>query len=362
MRYLFLIFLFPIFVFAQVQTQSESTNVNLIVEGCNNNSICEANIGENINNCPLDCSVDIVPPDDEDDVDDTSGRSGSKINIFEIDVVPESVFYPDVNNARVVVENKNVFLSWTNPVLTNFEYVRVMKNNFYSDDPYDGELVYEGYFENLSDEVDFFNRNYFYNIFSRYSDGQFSKGVGFMVSAREPSIVEDVDSQVDDVIFREEDKKDIFFNKKFNIYDLIFVQDSSKLRWKRDVLQAISNNQIHVSLPKKDFFGEIEDIYLYVDLYNFDDEFFRRDILKLDYSAVDQLYKSVIFDITDVKNANFRLSVMSENKEDDFVTGSINFEQKIEQKESKNDFILLFILIPIIFILILFFKRKKSNK
>lgn len=359
----FLFIIFPLSSFGQIQTQSESTDVNLIVEGCNNNSVCEANIGEDINSCPLDCPLIVIPPvEPENDDSDRSGRSGGRINIFEPDSQSNVSYYQDVMDLRVTVQNKEVFLSWNNPDLLNFDYVRIMKNNSYTDSPYDGELVYEGDLESFLDSIEIFNRNYYYNFFARYDDGQFSKGVGFVVSAREPSIVEDVNGLVDDVIFREEDKKDIFFNAKFSIYDIVFIQDLKKLRWKRDTLQAISNNPISVSLPKKDFFGEIEDIYLYVDLYRTNGKFFRRDILKLDYFASNQTYNTNIIDLQDVKKADFRLSVMKGSNEESFVTGSINFDQKIQQKEEKFNIIFWIFLIIIIFILMLFFKQKKSNK
>ncbi len=357
--YILILFLFPLSLFAQIQTQSESMDVNLIVEGCNNNSICESIIGEDINSCPLDCPV-VVVPEEENEVD-RDGRSGSRVNILNQDEY-SNVVYPDVTNTRVRIEGLNVFLSWINPTLTSVDYVRVTRSNFYNTNPYYGTLVYEGIAEDVSDNLNDFDKDYYYNFFVRYEDGNFSEGIGFVISAREPSIVEDVDSEVDSVDFVKNPEKDIFFNNKFNVYDLVFVQDSKKLRWKSGILQAVSFNPINVSFPKKDFFGEVKDVYIYVDLFNSEDKFYRRDILKLDYFAADQSYKGTIFDISDSKSASFRLSVMKENREENFVTGSINFEQKVVQNEEKSNLIYWLVFILIILILILFFKLKRSNK
>ncbi len=42
--------------------ESDSVDVDLSVKNCNNNSICEINLGETENACPLDCGSTVVPP------------------------------------------------------------------------------------------------------------------------------------------------------------------------------------------------------------------------------------------------------------------------------------------------------------
>ncbi len=58
---------------------ADSVDVHLNVEGCNNNYICEAVIGEDINSCPNDCTPVVPTPPTLDDDENNSGSSGSKI-------------------------------------------------------------------------------------------------------------------------------------------------------------------------------------------------------------------------------------------------------------------------------------------
>ncbi len=61
---------------------TDSINVNLHVEGCNNNYVCEAVIGEDALSCPNDCTYvapTSTPPEEPEDDEETGGTSGSKV-------------------------------------------------------------------------------------------------------------------------------------------------------------------------------------------------------------------------------------------------------------------------------------------
>ena len=61
-KFFILIFIFSILLGAmQSFAQSNSIQIDLGVEGCNNNGICEPGIGETLINCPIDCAV-VTPP------------------------------------------------------------------------------------------------------------------------------------------------------------------------------------------------------------------------------------------------------------------------------------------------------------
>lgn len=55
-------FFVPSGAWAQLDTESGTIDVDLIVEGCNNNLICEAVIGEDTSTCPLDCPIPTPTP------------------------------------------------------------------------------------------------------------------------------------------------------------------------------------------------------------------------------------------------------------------------------------------------------------
>jgi hypothetical protein len=87
----------------------DSVNVNLNVEGCNNNFICEAVIGEDANSCPNDCGVATTTPPTQGD-GSSGGSSGSKLDQkkdFEIFI--ESI-ETTASTIRIV---------WTSSVPTN---------------------------------------------------------------------------------------------------------------------------------------------------------------------------------------------------------------------------------------------------
>lgn len=60
MALLSLFFALPTALYAQLNVESGTIDVDLIVEGCNNNSVCETGLGEDIVTCPLDCPA--LPP------------------------------------------------------------------------------------------------------------------------------------------------------------------------------------------------------------------------------------------------------------------------------------------------------------
>lgn len=349
--------LIPNFVGAQINEQSENFDVNLIVEGCNNNTICEAVIGENTDTCPLDCPY--VEPETEPQQED---RPQKKSNIIKFpEVYYQNYDHPDVVGASVTVEGKIVFLSWTNPSVYNFDFIRVTKDINFSQSPFDGEVVYEGYANNFFDSIDIFGRDYFYNIFIRYKDGSYSDGVGFVVSANQPSFVSDVGGQIEDVDFVEKPQKDVYISDYFSVYDLVFLQNNEKLSWNKNNVITNFHSDIDVYLPKKDFFGEIKDIYLYVEYYDNQGVFYRKDILKMDYSSSGNRYESHLRNLENVSKAKFRLSFIDENQEDNFVTGGIEFEKENEEKTPKNNFYFIIIFICLILILSLFFKVKNAE-
>ncbi len=78
----------------------DATQIELVVMGCNNNSSCESNIGEDITSCPLDCTSATPTP-----TPTSSGGGGSTFSgtsgLFSVDTV------------SIKPNTESVVLSWT---------------------------------------------------------------------------------------------------------------------------------------------------------------------------------------------------------------------------------------------------------
>jgi hypothetical protein len=85
------------------------------------------------------------------------------------------------------LSGKKVTLTWNNPTVENFSYVRIMRNtDRYHASPFIGTLVYEGKAENYIDTIGEAKR-YYYSIFAVDTNGKFSSGVGVQIT--QPTLV-----------------------------------------------------------------------------------------------------------------------------------------------------------------------------
>jgi len=195
--FLFLFFFFVSkSVFAGPDVESTLLNVDLIVEGCNNNLICEPLLGETTSSCPLDCPY--IPPTPTSTptstqpviastVDGSSSRSDRKR--------PEVLRQDEISAGPILVQRfvvspgvTDVSLSWYTPALT-ISSVRIG----YSDDYSVAASAEFGYrtdhffrFTNLEP-----NQRYAFEIFMTDPQGVQQKIIGtFQTNAREtlPSI------------------------------------------------------------------------------------------------------------------------------------------------------------------------------
>jgi hypothetical protein len=345
---------------AQIDIESQDTIVNLIVEGCNNNLICEPILGEDNDSCPLDCPFitpipTTTPPLDS--IFESSGSSRSNTrNIF-----PEitSTHFLEISNLKAIIENKTVNFFWKNPEINNFDFIRIVKNNYFTSNPYEGVVVYEGKDQSFVDTVEFFDQRYFYNFFVRYTDGTFSKGINMVIVARKPSIFEEIKTKIkDDLKVEEEPFEPVFVAPRFNIYDLRFTQNEQSLIWNRRVLISKSLDPIFVTLPKKDFFGPIFDVFFEFDIYNSDGEFLRREVLKMDYLPQIQSYQTKIEDFSNKDRIYFKIYFTDDKNQENFVSGIINIDRDFVEKVPEKKYNLIFILIIIILIIALFLRGK----
>lgn len=358
----------PLFLNAQLNIESKDTDINLTVEGCNNNLVCEVALGETLLSCPADCTY--VPPAvvEEKKDDARKSRSGGRIiPISEIftEFGIQNIDYQNPSNIKIVVEGKNVSLYWNNPEREDFGFIRIMKNDVYSNDPYSGSILYEGALESFKDNINYLDKDYFYNFFAKYKDGYFSPGITFVVNSKTPSVFEDIktgiENSTDIKVPDEELFEKIFFTSKMNIYDFSFTQDSKKLIWKDDYLIANSDNPISVHLPKKEFFGPIQDIFFEADFYDKEGVYLRKEILKMDYVQGQAFYSLILDNISYGDKINFKVFFTDESGEKYLVSGGIKVKDfAYEEPLVKDD--KAFILIVILILLFILFKKKFSNK
>ena len=82
-------------------------------------------------------------------------------------------------------KEQTIYLQWKNSSHPDFEEVRLVKNKgFYPSDPSDGEVIYEGGLEFFEDSDVVVGEKYYYAIFAKDKNGNYSSGL--VASARIP--------------------------------------------------------------------------------------------------------------------------------------------------------------------------------
>jgi hypothetical protein len=92
--------------------------------------------------------------------------------------VPDSTAPSNVTDLRAEVKGKDVTLTWVNPTDSDFDQVRIVRSYlFYSLDPYDGFIAYQGNEEKFLDRNALASRKVqYYTVFSYDKEGNISSG------------------------------------------------------------------------------------------------------------------------------------------------------------------------------------------
>ncbi|HEU0085345.1 MAG TPA: hypothetical protein VFQ59_00065 [Candidatus Paceibacterota bacterium] len=117
--------------------------------------------------------------------------------------LPSAGSIPNPTHVRADTVRDGIFLSWINPTYKNFEYIRILKNTWeYPKDPFSGTLVYEGTAQSFLDKNVEVGKKYFYSLFARSKEGNFSSGVfvsaGFVKDAPSSGEITSPDGTITD--------------------------------------------------------------------------------------------------------------------------------------------------------------------
>ncbi len=140
--------------------------------------------------------------------------------------LPEGI--ANVTDFRAAAGETSIGLSWTNPLDSNFQEVRIIRSTeFYPSDYLDGVVVYQGSAESFVDTNVQVGKTYFYTLFVKDKNGNYSSGV---VSS----------AKVGKILGPNEEIPDVYDNlpkapfvhpaiEALNFWDFDFIQDGKKI-------------------------------------------------------------------------------------------------------------------------------------
>lgn len=173
----------------------------------------------------------------------TNGRgllATSQIQSFNTLSLPYSVTNP--TNFIATPQDDSILLEWENPMDSSFSEVRLVRNkNFFPSDENDGEVLYEGVGENFIDSDVDIGAIYYYAIFSKDSDGNYSSGV--LTRSRIP--LEGEGPILPGDVFDELPKAPSIHPliEELSIFDFDFIQDGRKI----NILSELSGNTLPIN-------------------------------------------------------------------------------------------------------------------
>lgn len=112
------------------------------------------------------------------EVETRAGRTARSGNRVVVTLPPIDLTAPANPSGFAAVPREDaVELFWENPVEEDFSHVRLLKSHkFFPRDPFDGELLYEGDGEAITDEDTEPGTTYYYTLFARDTEGNYSSG------------------------------------------------------------------------------------------------------------------------------------------------------------------------------------------
>ncbi len=108
---------------------------------------------------------------------DSLGKIVSYQSSFQTRKNIEESSLTNVQNFKAIPLENSIALDWNNPSSINFDSVRLVKSDkFFPRDIFDGEALYEGKNESFRDENVEIGKTYYYAIFAKDTNGNYSSG------------------------------------------------------------------------------------------------------------------------------------------------------------------------------------------
>lgn len=183
--------------------------------------------------------------------DHFENKNAVEEQIFKTLSLPDKEPPANVKDFTASPKEDYIKFQWGNPADGDFDSVRILRSkNFFPLDPLDGELVYEGQGEEFEDRSAEKETAYFYSIFSRDKNGNYSSGV--VVSAK----ISDKIPGISPVEFPPESPFDQYPEalytspeiKKLSILDFDFIQRGKEISFAGSSVNIDGGENLKISL------------------------------------------------------------------------------------------------------------------
>lgn len=339
-------FIFVVALVFFVSSKVFAVEVRLIVAGCNNNAICEADLGENTSTCSADCPLIPVPTPTP---SPTPASSATPIPLIHVPTVGSQIkpiilsdikVVPDINSAAIswitdrnargmlqwgttpdyelggvqedvastahsitisnlarstryyfkltavspsnftsvsyyqasfmtlrrpaneppvnvsdfsaVYKNQNVVLTWNVPLDADVDEIKILRSqNFYSKDPFEGRIIYEGQGNYVSDSNVALGSTYYYTAYVRGINGIYSSGAIVKISL--PGKAGDLP------VYGISETPGYVSSIKFS--DFIFKEDEQLVTPSGDSVTVSPGSEVSISIDKNKVPGKIKFLY-----------------------------------------------------------------------------------------------------
>jgi len=175
--------------------------------------------------------------------DQFGNKTITRDQVFKTLGLPDSTPPANVSELKATEGDNLIEIMWNNPPDSDFSGVRIVKNDqFYPQDPYDGEIIYQGKNEKLADK-EVFNQNYYYTIFTYDKLGNYSSGA--IIKAKPKKAVEPPTKPIVPPI-----KPPIIPSqiKELKLEDIVFMQDGRQIPIKNGNILADVGKPTKISI------------------------------------------------------------------------------------------------------------------
>ncbi len=283
----------------------------------------------------------------------------------------DTAFPSNPRNVKTYSDISGITITWENPPDENFSYIRIMRHeDRFRGNPFLGKLIYEGSKEKFLDKDVREGKEYFYTLFARDTNGDFSSGVAVSEIAYSPEIIPpdilppDIippDILPPDIIPSEEDLAEVIISGNF------FVHQYGQLvkpliKGKRVVIDNKKNTVIDTNV--KTFYDD------WVKVTNRDEEVIGQYLFSFNkdsgryQTVIPPLQKTGFYDIEIYRYVDDNLVIINQGllqSKENVILKIEKYYDDIYLKYYKYA-IILFISLFLLFLLFFFSKRRRKTQ